>query len=74
MARLNIGSLVRVKYDATPPPPEWSQIFTENFENGWFISNAFNSVLTDNFEVNWFIDNLFNLLFTEDFEDPSWFE
>ena len=41
MPRLNIGSLVRIKYDATPPPPDWAVIFTEDFENGWFIDNRF---------------------------------
>lgn len=72
MSRLNIGSLVRIKYTALPPPPEWSQIFTEDFESLWFIDNTFNSIFIEDFESNWFTNNLFNLLFTEDFEDPTW--
>ena len=74
MPRLNIGSLVRIKYTAIPPPPEWAEIFTEDFESGWFIDNTFNSIFTDNFEIDWFENNLFNSLFIENFEDPSWFE
>lgn len=69
--KLNIGSLVRIKYTAPPPPPEWATIFIEDFESGWFVDNTFNSIFIEDFE-NWFIDNLFNLLFTEDFQDPSW--
>lgn len=74
MTRLNIGSLVRIKYTAVPPPPEWAEIFTEDFESLWFIDNTFNSILTDNFETNWFVDNTQNSIFEENFEDPTWFE
>lgn len=74
MPRLNIGNLVRIKYTATPPPPAWAEIHTEDFECGWFIDSIFNSILVENFEINWFIDNLLNSQFTENFEDPSWMQ
>jgi len=76
MAKLNIGSLVKISPHGFVDNfennwfinnPLFTSLIVDDFEN-WFINNEFTKIMEDNFENDWFIDNIFSQLFTEDFE------
>jgi len=49
-------------------PPSEQFLFTEDFENEWFIDNTFATIYEELFESVWEIDNNYTQIFSEDFE------
>jgi len=55
-----------------PPPSECDTTFCDDFETGWFSSNAYSSLISETFESAWFDSNNFIDEYDDDFES-IWF-